>query len=504
MSVSPEIAAQADRILAGLSPEQIAALREEIAGHISRTKILDYYPDTGTLRRELYPQHMRFFQLGRTHRFRGVLAANRVGKTEGMGGYEVACHAMGVYPNWWPGRVFLDKPPAIWVAGKTRENTRDILQRKLLGDWGRFGTGLIPYDAIDDWRPAQGVAESVSVVWVKHSSGHRTRIAFKSFDQTWRAFEGTEQDIIWLDEESEELIRAECVKRLMTTNGMLIETFTPLQGLTPIVMGYMPTPEVDAGEEQGFNAEAVETVSADKALVRVGWDDVPHLTEEQKRSTLAETPPYLHDAVSKGIPSLGAGAIYPVPESEIKVAPFAIPRHWPVVYALDVGWNRTAAIWGAWDRDTDTVYLYAEHYRGQAEPAIHATAIRAKGDWIHGVIDPAARGRTQKDGEKLIDTYRENGLVLTPAQNAVETGLVEVWQRLSTGRLKVFSSLGNFWTEYRMYRRDEKGRIVKAHDHLMDATRYLIMSGLKKAMVQPVDTGPVGQPWQPLDSVVGY
>lgn len=32
---------------------------------------------------------------------------------------------------------------------------------------------------------------------------------------------------------------------------------------------------------------------------------------------------------------------------------------------------------GALDRATDTLYLYHEHYRSQAEPVVHAEAIRA-------------------------------------------------------------------------------------------------------------------------------
>jgi len=96
---------------------------------------------------------------------------------------------------------------------------------------------------------------------------------------------------------------------------------------------------------------------------------------------------------------------------------------------------------------------------GQAEPAIHATAIKARGE-LHGVIDPAARGRSQKDGETLKDAYEANGLDLALANNGVESGILEVWQRLSTGRLKVFKSLGNFLAEYRIYRRDENGKII--------------------------------------------
>jgi hypothetical protein len=227
-------------------------------------------------------------------------------------------------------------------------------------------------------------------------------------------------------------------------------------------------------------------ISESKYLVQASWQDVPHLSEQTKRELLASTLPHLRDARSKGIPSLGSGAIYPVPESEFVVAPFAVPVYWPRAYGLDVGWNRTAALWGAIDRNTDTLYVYTEHYRGQAEPSIHAAAIKARGAWIPGVIDPASRGRSQKDGEQLLDLYRQQGLDLDVSKNGVDTGLFDVWERLSTGRLKVFSTCSNLLAEYRLYRRDEKGRIVKEFDHLMDALRYLVVSGLLRATVEPI------------------
>ena len=131
------------------------------------------------------------------------------------------------------------------------------------------------------------------------------------------------------------------------------------------------------------------------------------------------------------------------------------------------------------------VFLYAEHYRSQAEPAIHAASIRGRGAWIPGVIDPAARGRSQVDGTRLIEQYSDLGLLLAPAENAVEAGLSAVWERLSDGRLFVFNSLQNWLSEFRIYRRDERGKIVKQSDHLMDATRYLILSGLQVACREP-------------------
>ena len=73
---------------------------------------------------------------------------------------------------------------------------------------------------------------------------------------------------------------------------------------------------------------------------------------------------------------------------------------------------------------------------------------------------------------------------LIPADNSRESGLFNVHQRLATGRLKVFRSLGPWFAEYRIYRRDEKGNVVKKKDHAMDATRYLVVSGIDVAAVQ--------------------
>jgi hypothetical protein len=233
-------------------------------------------------------------------------------------------------------------------------------------------------------------------------------------------------------------------------------------------------------------------ITPSRYTVQAGWDDVPHLDEKTKAELLASTPPYLRDARTKGIPSLGAGAIYPVPLSEVEVAPFAIPSYWPRAYALDVGWNKTAALWGAEDPADGTIYCYAEHYRGQAEPSIHADAIKARGKWIKGAIDPASRGRGQRDGEQLRVAYQTLGLNLVDANNEVEAGLYEVWQMLSTGRLKFFSTLQNLKAEYRMYRRDENGKVVKEYDHLMDCLRYLVRTwSLIRSVQAPNAAGPI-------------
>jgi hypothetical protein len=238
----------------------------------------------------------------------------------------------------------------------------------------------------------------------------------------------------------------------------------------------------------------VPEISPSKYLVTAGWNDgTPHLDEQAKAEILGSIEPHLKDARTQGDPVLGAGAVYPTPLAELLVKPFVIPAFWPRCYGLDVGWRRTAALWLAWDRNNDIVYAYTEHYRGQAEPAVHASAIKARGDWIKGVVDPAARGRSQADGKRLMTLYQAAGLKLTLAKNEVEAGIYAVHERLSTGRLKFFSTLTHLQDEYRNYHRSTgkdhegpEGKIVKKDDHLMDCLRYAIISGLSIASIEPV------------------
>lgn len=430
------------------------------------------FPDEGPLRRELYAKHMKFMAAGATYRQRLALWGNRVGKTE-MGAYEATCHLTGKYPSWWTGRRFY-RPVGIWAAGNTSISTRDILQKAMLGDPallpGSLGTGMLPKEFIKgEPTKKHGVPNAIETVVVRHYDENGNYdgdsvITFKSYEQGRKSFEGTSKDLIWLDEEPPMDIHTECLLRTMTTGGMLMLTFTPLQGLTEVVLLYLP----------GGKVRSAEMKSAVYVLLAT-WDDAPHLTKEMKDELWASIPPFQRDARKKGIPQLGAGAIYPVADELLECEPFEIPPHWKRGYALDVGWNKTAALWGALDPDTDILYVYSEHALGEAQPAIHAASINARGRWIPGTIDPAARGRSQDDGTRLITIYRDLGLSLIPANNAVEAGLYEVWSRMSTGRLKIFKNLVQIWDEKRIYRRDEKGKVVKEFDHIMDCLRYLVM-----------------------------
>lgn len=219
---------------------ELANLLEEKARRKKYNAFDTLFPDTGPLRRELYVKHLAFFDAGVEHRERLFMAGNRVGKTI-AGGYEATCHLTGVYPHWWKGRRF-DRPVKTLAAGDTRATTRDIIQDKMLGIFEDFGSGLIPKSRIiGSPSRVQGISKAVEEVKIQSAFGGISTLMLRSYDQGRKIFQGFEADIIWLDEEVPQDIYAEALVRTMTTGGMLMMTFTPLQGLTPLVVDFMET-----------------------------------------------------------------------------------------------------------------------------------------------------------------------------------------------------------------------------------------------------------------------
>lgn len=218
-------------------------------------------------------------------------------------------------------------------------------------------------------------------------------------------------------------------------------------------------------------------------LVQAGWDDAPHLTEKMKTELLRPIPRYQRGARTKGLPMLGKGAIYPIDDDEVRVQPFAIPASWPRCYVLDVGWKKTAALWTAWNPADGVAYHYSEYYRGRLLPSVHASAVKARGEWVPGGVDPAANGASQADGERLLETYGGLGLNLTPMRNEVDTGISLYLEMMVNGMLKVFSTCTNWFAEKNIYRSNDKG-VVKENDHLMDCGRMTILSGREIAKSQ--------------------
>ena len=442
---------------------------------------LDYmFPETGPYARKHYTKHINFMNAGATYSQRAIVGANRVGKSETCH-YELACHLTGLYPDWWEGKVF-DKPISVLCLGVTHDSTRDVSQFKLLGHRYNEGTGLVPKDCIDFDKitTKPGTPNARADAFIKHLTDGKedglSKIQFKSYTSGYEVFMGTEFDIILMDEEPPPEIFGEALMRTATTKGIIICCFTPLNGISDIFLSFVPDLKVP---ENG-------RVSKYKFTQVIGWDDLPpHLGTEEMEAIKASTLPHQVAARTTGIPAVGAGAVYQVPLDDFIVKPFEIPPSWPRAYGMDVGWNRTAAIWGAQDPGTKIWYMYREYYKGHAEPIVHAYGIKEAGEWIAGAIDPASKGRSQVDGRSLIEEYRNLGLTLIEADNTVEGGILHCYQALAVGQVKVFETLTNFQDEIRLYRRNQNGMILKKQDHLMDAWRYFMMTGVDYAQELP-------------------
>ena len=222
-----------------------------------------------------------------------------------------------------------------------------------------------------------------------------------------------------------------------------------------------------------------------RAVVTMTIDDAEHYTPEQRAAIVASYPAHEREARAKGIPTLGSGRIFPIEEEAIKVEPFKIPTHWPRINGIDFGWDHpSAGVQNAWDRDNDCWYVIKAHRAREQTPILFAPAVKAWGEWV-----PTA--------------WPHDGLQHDKGSggNSVEAGLLDMLDRMQTGRFKVFSNLGEWFQEFRMYHRKD-GKVVKEREDLMSATRYGLMMK-RKAIVQPVQERSVMPQWQALDSEVG-
>jgi phage terminase large subunit-like protein len=270
-----------------------------------------------------YPKQEAFHSAGAFYRERLLMAANQSGKTL-AGGMEAAMHATGNYPEWWQGRRF-DRPTVAWVAGETSETVRDTVQRVLIGRTGTYGTGTIPKDCIIDLVPSRGVPEAIDIIRVQHASGGASTIGIKSYSDGRPKFQGETLDWVWLDEEPPPEIYIECLTRTNVGNGPVWITFTPLLGMSETVRRFLLEP------------------SPDRRVTQMDIDEAEHFSPEERTRIVASYSPHEREARTKGVPILGSGRIFPVPEASITCEQVDFPKHWPRIGGMDFGWDHPFA-----------------------------------------------------------------------------------------------------------------------------------------------------------------
>lgn len=431
---------------------------------------------------EPYQWQEDFMGAGKHNSQKLAMCANRIGKTF-CGAAEMAYHLTGRYPKWWDGRRF-DKPINAWACGKSNITTRDILQLELLGDpYGgsvTLGTGAIPASAIADTVRLPGVPHAFQGASIKHVSGGLSRLSFKSYEMGEEKFMGSSLDFIWLDEEPPHNIFTQCATRTATTRGIVSMTFTPEGGMTPTVDAFL------------------HNIREGQYLIQATWDDAPHIDEKVKEQLLSVYSPQEREMRSRGIPAFGSGPIFPFLDENIEVTPFHIPEHWPRICGIDFGGfdHPTAATWLAWDREADIMYITDEYSQSKQSAIVHAASINSRPKWIPIAWPHDGNQHDKGSGVQVAETYRRQGCNFLPGHFtnppsitgdnkgalSVEAGVLEMYQRLETGRLKVFTTCFNWLKEKGMYHRKD-GKIVPLYDDAISASRYALMSMQRFGMV---------------------
>ena len=410
-----------------------------------------------------------------------LVSANQIGKTT-CAAHEVYYHASGHYPEWWEGVKF-DKPVTILVAGKRNETTRDTIQFELCGDpfdESAWGTGSIPLDELGKPTRKAGVPQALSAVLVQHKSGKWSKIRFMAFEQGADAFMGVKYDLAWLDEEPPQDILSQ-VKRsqLAKKRNLIMITFTPEEGMTEVV------------------TQVLEEPKDWQAVIHATWDDAPHMTPERREELLEQFPEHEREMRSKGIPIMGMGLVYPVMDDELMCDSFPIPRHFYRISGIDFGVDHPFAYVSiAYDMDRDKIYVIDCFKERRALISTNVSNIRHRTEqWIPIVWPHDGMKEDPKSGKTLRNLYYEEGLTQLMDDHftnppgpgevegkggiGVEAGLMDVLERMRTGRFKVFRELEDWFIEKRQYHRKVvNGRSVinKVKDDLMDATRIATMS----------------------------
>lgn len=454
------------------------------------------------------PWQLEFHEAGKTNKERANICGNGVGKSLAIT-WEGAAHAMGDYPDWYDGFRF-DRPIEIWVGAIDADQQRIGVQSHLLGKdlEKNLGTGFIPRDKIHGKvRTRQaGIADVADKCLIHNGFGGFSVITFKTYAQGWRSWQAGKPDIIILDEEPDENdakqrdIFEECQTRIFRSGGILMAGLTPLLGETALVRHFM-SPQ-----------------STGIYCTTAGWDDAPHLKEEDKQRLIKTYGSSKIATRTKGIPMMGEGRVFSTEEDDIKIKPFEQPSYFANIIGIDFGvgvGHPTAGALLAWDRDKDTIYLVDEYRKEGMDALYHATAIKKWGAWMpvawpHDGHKTSDLTREKVDGNAIKDIYRGHGLNMLgmSARYKKDTGgaqpqeaIVDILDvRMKTGKFLVFENCHRFFEEYRSFHRKD-GKLVNRREDLLKAVFYGVMM-IRYASPRPRHHAPQGT-FRPLRMNLG-
>ena len=438
-----------------------------------------------------FDHQLRFFETGSSDR-RGILAANRIGKTVSTC-YETAMHLTGEYPDWWTGKRFSGAITAM-VAGEGWQQVAMVLQQELLGTQDvkiteNIGTGAIPRSAVIFETMRNDGANCLGCE-IKHRSGGKSYLVFANYTQEVRQMQGFKLNLAVFDEQPPDDFFSEIVTRTATTQGQVLCSFTPLKGLNGLVSKFW-------NNEEGYNH------------IRVSWDDVPEydpwgepfLLNETRLQLERDYLPHERDARRNGRPVMGKGAVFQI-------------RNWPTyktgdydfrnstgierIIALDLGLvnDKTVISLMYWDPNEREAWLHTQIVVKGVEEANpmnyinHLMRPEVFGTPIVLPADAGTQGRYTMSSQSIRELFEEYELNVHPdaimnppddqgrRTNHKSFGINVMRQMLELGTLHVNENCVEFLREAQNYYVDPKGRFSDPDD-CIDSCRYALIGCLQ-------------------------
>ena len=445
-----------------------------------------------------FEHQLRFFETGSSER-RGILAANRIGKTVSTC-YETACHLTGQYPSWWTGYRF-DKPITCMVAGEGWSQVALVLQNELLGTQDvkitdNLGTGVIPRDCIVIDTMRNDGANCIGVE-IRHVTGSNSYLLFANYTQEVRQLQGFKLNLAVFDEQPPDDFFSEIVTRTATTQGKVLCSFTPLKGLNGLVSKFW-------NKEEGYE------------FIRVSWDDcpeydpwgMPFLLKETRRQLERDYLPHEREARIAGKPVMGKGAVFQIREWPLyQTGDYDFTRMPNIqrVIALDLGLvnDKTVISLMYWDPYERTAFLHKQIIVQGIEEAVpsqyinHLLRPEVFGTPIVLPADANSPGRytmSSNSIRELFESYELNvyhkAIMNPPDQEGRVTnhksyGINQMRQMLEVGSLMVNQNCTQFVSDAQNYYVDERGRFSDPDDTI-DSCRYALLACLQ-GIAEPWD-----------------
>jgi phage terminase large subunit-like protein len=447
-----------------------------------------------------FGHQIKFFSTGHSER-RGILAANRIGKTVSTC-FETAYHLTGQYPDWWPEDAKrFNKPVTVMVAGEGWQQVAMVLQAELLGSNDvkmdeQLGTGAIPRDCIRFETMRNDGANCIGVE-IKHVSGSNSYLLFANYTQEVRQMQGFKLNLAVFDEQPPDDFFSEIVTRTATTQGQVLCSFTPLKGLNGLVSKFW-------NHEEGYEH------------IRVSWDDVPEYDPWGEPFLLMSTRlqlerdylPHERDARRNGVPVMGKGAVFQI-------------RNWPTyktgdfdfrntqgierIIALDLGLVNDKTVislmyWHPYEQEAWLHHQIVVTGMEEANPTNYINHLMRPEVFGTPIVLPAdatTQGRYTMSALSIRQLFEQYELnvhpepIMNPADdqgrrtNHKSFGINVMRQMLELGTLHVNENCTHFLKEAQNYFVDTHGRFSDPDDAI-DSARYALL-GCLNGLAEPYD-----------------